>query len=56
MDLLERWFPYPQKSKKRFKLNPELRDQIDAKAKPKGISRTQLIVNALTAYMEKDGE
>lgn len=34
---------------------PELRDRIYAKAAEEGISRTQLIVKALTAYMEQDG-
>ena len=34
---------------------PELRNKIYERAAADGISRTQLIVNALTAYMEKDG-
>ena len=35
---------------------PELRDKIYERAAEEGISRTQLIVKALTEYMEKDGE
>ena len=35
---------------------PELRDRIYAKAAEEGISRTQLIVKALTAYMEAASE
>ena len=34
---------------------PELRDAIYERAAAEGISRTQLIVKALTAYMEQDG-
>ena len=37
-------------------MKPDFRDKVDERAAADGISRTQLIVNALTAYMEKDGE
>ena len=36
-------------------ISPELRTQIEERAKAENLSRTQLIVKALTAYMEQDG-
>lgn len=35
---------------------PEFRDKVDERAAAEGISRTQLIVKALTAYMEAASE